>query len=383
MKKCPSCNSQVSESDIFCSYCGFNILATKTVTQAKEVIEKIIDLNLTTIEKFKKYQNQINGLFTIPDELENLKSYLVTINDSFASSQSKLFELSQIREAEEEDVRKLEKLSVTSLVARIKGDKDKKLEKERLELLNALNKEEAVKKEHDRLINVIQDTKNQIQELERLNNIKQKLEKDLRSLLDEVCEGVADPVEDEIERKLKILKDSLHPIENQRGRILRAKNHLEHAIVDLQGAEKELGGASGMANWDTFFGGGMIADSIKHSKMSAARDRVYNAQINLKNAQREYPDIPEMRGGHIEEISFFWDGFMDNIFSDLSARDKIYRSRNSVQEALDHTQSSLKFLNDEISMISREFVSKTQQIKETEDQLYKERIRMIQATIND
>ncbi|MHA2052930.1 MAG: hypothetical protein ACW99F_04945 [Candidatus Hodarchaeales archaeon] len=381
MKNCPSCNSQISKSDIFCSHCGYNILATQIVTQANEAIVKILDLNLTTIEKFKKLQNQITGLFTIPDELENSRSYLTSLNDSFVSSSTKLHELSQMREAEEEDVRKLEKLSVTSLVARIKGDKEKKLEKERLELLNALNKEETVKKEHDRLLTVIQETEKQIQELERLDNIKQNLEKELRLLLDDACEGVADPTEDEIEGKLKMLKDSLHPFENQRGRIFRAKNHLEHAIADLQQAEKELGGASGMANWDTFFGGGLIADSIKHSKMSSARDRVFSAQNNLKNAQREYPDIPEMRGGHIEEISFFWDGFMDNIFSDLSARDKIYRSRRSVQEALDHTHTSMKFLNDEISMINREVEGKTQQIKEADDQLYKERIRMIQEAI--
>jgi hypothetical protein len=382
MKKCPSCDSQLYENDIFCSYCGYNILASSIVTQANKAIEKTIDLHLTIIERFKKLNNQINGLLTIPDELTNSKSYLASLKETLVSTQDRLFDLSQIRKTEEEDVRKLEKLSVTSVVARIKGDKDKKLEKERLELFNALNKEEAVKKEYDRLITVIKETENQIQELERLNVIKQDSERDLRTLLDEVCEGVADPTEDAIERQLRTLKDSLHPIESQRNRIFRARNHLEHAIIDLQQAEKELGGASGMANWDTFFGGGFIADSIKHSKMSAARDRVYNAQTNLKNAQREYPDLPEMRGAYIEEISFFWDGFMDNIFSDLSARDKIIRSRHSVQEALSHTQTSMKILNNEIGMLNKEYESKTRQIEETENKLYEERIRMIQEVID-
>ncbi len=382
MKNCPSCNSQVSTKDIFCSNCGYNVLTTDVVTQAHEMLKKTIDLNLTTIEKFKNLQNQLNGLSTIPDELKNTKAYLNSLNDSFMSSQIQLDELSQIRKAEEEDVKKLENLSVTSLVARIKGNKDKRLEKERLELLNALNKEETVKKEHERLITVINSTKSQVQELEKLSSIKVTLEKDLRNLLDEVCEGVADPVEDAIEKKLREAKNSLQPIEHQRGRIMRAKNHLEHAIDNLHLAEKELGGASGMATWDTFFGGGMIADSIKHSRMSTARDRVYSAQTSLKHAQREYPDIPDMKGGYIEDISFFWDGFMDNIFSDLSARDKIMRSRQSVQEALDHTQSSLNYLNKEIDMLKINFDKKNKQITELEDQLYQERIRMIQKAIN-
>ncbi|MHA2096980.1 MAG: hypothetical protein ACW98F_20410 [Candidatus Hodarchaeales archaeon] len=381
MNNCPSCHSEVNKTDIFCSSCGYNVLTTEIVTQTIEMLDKPLDLNSTITEKYERLHTQITGLATIPDELEKSKTYLASLNESLMSSRNKLDELSQIRGAEEEDVRKLEKISVTSLVARIKGNKDIQLEKERLELVNALNKEETVKNEYDRLRTVIHSTEDQIRELEKLSTIKRTVEKDLRQLLDEVCEGVADPAEDAVERDLLELKRSLQPMENQRGRIFRAKNHLEHAINDLQDAEKELGGASGMATWDTFFGGGMIADSIKHSRMSSARDRVYSAQTSLKQAQREYPDIPEMRGAHIEEISFFWDGFMDNIFSDLSAREKIIRSRQSVHEALNHTQTSLHYLNTEISMINREYEEKKKQITDIEDRLYQERMRMIQEAI--
>jgi hypothetical protein len=382
MKKCPSCDSLVDENAIFCFNCGYSTLTTEKIVQANMLVEKKLDLNLTSIDKFKHLQNQITGLLSIPEELESAKSYLVSLKDSFTDCQRRLHDLSQIRESEEKDVRKLENLTVNSLVARIKGDKEEKLEKERLELLNALNKEEAVKKEHDRLTSLLKDTETQIQDLTRLKQIKGNIQKDLRKFLDETCEGVTDPIEDEIEGRLRILKTSLHPIETQRGKIFRARNHLENAISDLQSAERELGGASGMANWDTFFGGGLIADSIKHSRMSAARDRVYSAQTNLKYAQSEYPNIPDLRGVHIEEISFFWDGFMDNIFSDLSARDKINRSRHSVQEALNHAQMSINYLNEEISKINKDFSMKTQEIREIEDQLYRERVRMIEETIN-
>ena len=73
---------------------------------------------------------------------------------------------------------------------------------------------------------------------------------------------------------------------------------------------------------------------------------------------------------------------MDNIFSDLSARDKIMRSRQSVQEALNHTQSSLNYLNKEIDMLKRDFEDKNKQITEIVNQLYQERMRMIQDAIN-
>ena len=85
-----------------------------------------------------------------------------------------------------------------------------------------------------------------------------------------------------------------------------------------------------MATWDTFFGGGMFVDSVKHSKMATARNAVQRAQFSIRNARNELPEIPYIGSAHVEELNFFWDGFMDNIFSDFSARDKIHRSRESV-----------------------------------------------------
>jgi hypothetical protein len=382
MPSCPNCKSVAKNNDIFCSNCGYNLLTAAKVIKANKIVEKSIDLDITTIEKYQRLNNQIDGLADIPSELKQQKDYLETLNCSFATIESRLNDLSAIRKEEEEDVEKLEKLSMTSFFARIKGTKEEQLEKEKIEFITALNKEEAARKECEKLSTVLSKTQFQINELEKLNRIRSDLELEVKGLINDICEGVADPIEDAIERRLESLEAGILPVENERARILRAKNHLEHAIEDLQYAERELGGASGMATWDTFFGGGMIADSIKHSRMSTARDRVHNAYNSIEWARKEYPQIPSMRGGQVEEISFFWDGFMDNIFSDLSARDKIHRSRESVIYALDHTHSSINFLNSAFNTVSSEFNNLKAQIKQTKNELFKERKRMIQEAIN-
>ncbi len=381
MLSCPNCKSGISDADIFCSNCGYNLLTAAKVIKANKIIEKSIDLNISTIEKFNRLNNQIDGLSDIPSELKQQKDYIETLKHSLTTAQSRLEELSSIRKEEEEDVEKLEKLSITSFLARIKGSKEEQLEKEKIEFITALNKEEAAKNECEKLSKVISETQSQINELEKLNRIRIDLELEIKGLINEICEGVADPIEDTVERRLQSLEAGLLPIENERTRILRAKNHLEHAVKDLEYAEQELGGASGMATWDTFFGGGLIVDSIKHSKMSTARDRVHNAYNSIEWARKEYPQIPTMRGGQVEELSFFWDGFMDNIFSDLSARDKIHRSRESVIYALDHTHSSINFLNSELNKLNSEYNNINAQIEETKTELFKERKRMIQEAI--
>ncbi|MFX0087056.1 MAG: zinc ribbon domain-containing protein [Candidatus Hodarchaeota archaeon] len=381
MLSCPNCKSGISDADIFCSNCGYNLLTAAKVIKANKIIEKSIDLNMSIIEKFNRLNNQIDGLSDIPSELKQQKDYIETLKHSLNTAQSRLGELSSIRKEEEEDVEKLEKLSITSFLARIKGSKEEQLEKEKIEFITALNKEEAAKNEYEKLSKVISETQSQINELEKLNRIRIDLELEIKGLINEICEGVADPIEDTIEHRLQSLEAGLLPIENERTRILRAKNHLEHAVKDLEYAEQELGGASGMATWDTFFGGGLIVDSIKHSKMSTARDSVHNAYNSIEWARKEYPQIPTMRGGQVEELSFFWDGFMDNIFSDLSARDKIHRSRESVIYALDHTHSSINFLNSELNKLNSEYNNLNAQIEETKTELFKERKRMIQEAI--
>ncbi len=378
MVECSNCNTVVNKSDIFCSNCGLNLLTNTVVSQAREVIDKPMDLDLNTITRFQHLEARIESLQGISHELLQQRTYLNNLKNSLTTAQERLRTLAYQRKKEHRDVEKLEKMSVTSFVARVKGKKEQQLEKEKMEYFDALNKEEAAAKECQKLTTLISQTQDQVNQLEDLVREKRKLEKDLKELIHEVCEGVADPVEDEIERRLAKLENEIGPITNQRSRIFRAKNHLEHAIDDLNFALDALNSASGYSTWDTFFGGGMFVDSIKHSRMSEARNRVHNAQYSLQQARHEYPDMPYLGGGaHVEELSFFWDGFMDNIFSDFSSRGKIHRSRESVRQALHDASNALNWLGTKLNNVNQQFTDLNQKIDETKKNLFEERKRMI------
>jgi hypothetical protein len=231
--KCSNCGEVVEVTDIFCINCGFNLVTTSIVNKAREVVSKPMDLNLDTITRYQELEKRIDGLSNIAGELQQQRSYLTHLNESLACEQHRLRTLEAQRKQEYRDVEKLEKISVTSVLARIKGTKEQQLEKERIEYFNVLNKEEAASKECQELDALIKDTQQQVYQLEDLFRTKQKLEHELAELIHEVCEGVPDPIEDKIEQCLISLKTEINPLQNQRSRMLRAENHLQHAVSDF------------------------------------------------------------------------------------------------------------------------------------------------------
>ncbi|MFX0211955.1 MAG: hypothetical protein ACFFDT_38625, partial [Candidatus Hodarchaeota archaeon] len=380
--KCLNCGKMVDLNDIFCSNCGFNLSTTSIVKKAKETIEKhLTDLDVDTITRYQRLEERIEGLKNIPNELEQQRTYLGNLNNSLVNAQAMLGSLTEERKKEYKDVEKLEKLSTTSLLARIKSTKDQQLEKEKVEYLNVLNKEEAAARECQELTSLISHTEKQIYQLEDLLQTKFKLEKELEELIHNVCHGVVDPIEDAVEQRLTNLENQIGPITDNRSRIFRAKNHVEHAIADLDYALEALRSASGFSTWD-LLGGGLITDSIKHSKMSDARNRVHNAHNNIQRAIQECPDIrSSLSRAYVEEMSFFWDGFMDNIFSDLAARDKIHRSRESVRQALQDASTAKQQLDNKLSNVNQHFNTLNKQVEEAKKKLLEERRRMINEAI--
>ncbi|MFX1517050.1 MAG: zinc ribbon domain-containing protein [Promethearchaeota archaeon] len=379
MVTCQNCGATIDIGDIFCYECGFNLRTTSIVKQAKEKID--IQLDTNTLTRYTQLEEQLADLRTIPDELEQQRAYLNNLTQNFNNTQRRWEALIEQREKEYLDVEKLEKLSVTSLMARVKGTKAQQLEKEKVEYLTVLNKEEAARRECQKLEDVITQTKGQVNELEDLLNAKNKLEKELETLIHQVCEGVPDPIEDAIEQRLAILEDQIGPITNNRSRVFRAKNHLDHAITDMNRALESLRSASGFSTWD-LLGGGLIADSIKHSRMSEARNSVHNAHSNIQRAIQEYPEIRgSLSSAYVEDISFFWDGFMDNIFSDIAARDKIHRSMESVRQALSDASNANRWLDNKLRNFNQQFTDLNSKIEETRKELLEERKRMINEAI--
>lgn len=109
----------------------------------------------------------------------------------------------------------------------------------------------------------------------------------------------------------------------------------ERALVSLRTAQEKLNSAR---NWGIFdmFGGGVIADLIKHSKMNDASAYLEEAKRDLLVFQKELQDVQESIDLKVDVDGFltFADFFFDGIIMDYVVQSKIAEARKQIEQAI-------------------------------------------------
>lgn len=132
--------------------------------------------------------------------------------------------------------------------------------------------------------------------------------------------------------------------------IQEAEGAGEAALTKLGQAAESLHSARGYSTWDTFFGGGLIATSLKHDALDKSENYLHNAQIALQRFHNELLDVHEMstKSLAVETDGFvkFADYFFDDIFSAWSVHSKISTAREQVSRVQDDVHNTLLRLQD-------------------------------------
>ena len=109
----------------------------------------------------------------------------------------------------------------------------------------------------------------------------------------------------------------------------------ERALSSLYVAQDKLKSARGWGIFD-LFGGGFIADMIKHSKMQEASKSMEEAKYFMQRFQKELSDVNgnfnlQLNvGGFLSFADFFFDGFL----ADYLVQSKIADARRQVDDAI-------------------------------------------------
>ena len=109
----------------------------------------------------------------------------------------------------------------------------------------------------------------------------------------------------------------------------------ERALSSLYVAQDKLKSARGWGIFD-IFGGGFIADMIKHSKMQEASKSMEEAKYFMQRFQKELSDVNgnfnlQLNvGGFLSFADFFFDGFL----ADYLVQSKIADARRQVDDAI-------------------------------------------------
>lgn len=232
--------------------------------------------------------------------------------------------------AEDRDVTRLEGLSLTRVLAGLRGARDDALARERAEadaaryrVAEAQARLDALRREHDAA----------------------------RARLDQLATAPASYAAalDAKERQLGSSGDQrgrrLLELADERGRLtseLREIDEANRAAAAASAALAELEGkldsASGWSTYDTFFGGGVIGSAIKHSRLDEAAAAAGHADRCLAMLRTELADVggvtltaPQLA---VDGTTRFVDVWFDNFFTDLTVRDRINRARQNVDRSV-------------------------------------------------
>ena len=379
MSSCPNCNVEVHEDDIFCSNCGLKL-------NIKPLKVDDIDTSIPDdlLNRYVKLDSQLSELEGIDQEVSEVEKFHSSLVQERINASNLYQKRNRDANLEYKDVDALKSLTWTSLKARFSGDRDEKLKKEELEYFNASKLANEAKQDLDEISKRLESVYNQLDELKRTQSKKKVIENRLNELLDEIYGGSSGShLENQKEKEIENMKTKLIPLRNQiitlnscLGHLINAKDHFNNAL-------RELGSAKGYSDWDTFFGGGLIADSMKRNRTSSARNYVAQGQYSLERASNSCKNLTQIEIPVIEEGSFVWDTLFDNFFSDMNARERIRNSARSVENTLYEVSSVISGFQNKIRGLETEISNQQQQIFHKKKELDSIRKSLIESYLKE
>ncbi|MBN2981743.1 MULTISPECIES: hypothetical protein [Cohnella] len=226
---------------------------------------------------------------------------------------------------EQRDVERLNSLSLGALFYSFIGKKQEKLSREEEEALQArLRYEEAA--DH------VADLEAELAELKRNLAEVRSVDAEIASVMQEKT-GL-------IRERLPVLASELQEItdaESEAGADIKelkeAASAGQSVLEALDSAQAKLESAQ---NWGTYdmLGGGLIATSVKHSRIDEARSAIHAAQNRLRRFQTELADVQKDVNVPIEigGMLTFADYFFDGVISDWIVQGRIKESQERVRE---------------------------------------------------
>ncbi len=272
--------------------------------------------------------SEINAkLVEIQGELKKATKYRVQLADYEQELETIEMTISQLHrqlESEKKDVIKLERVTLTNLLATLAGTKNEKLSKEKQELIVAQHKLAEAEKTKREIDDAMIEIRNKLFTLKSTDHDYQQLLLQKEAMIKESSSPSS----------VKLLE-----LSDQEGELNNHLTELKEAIdagnlvkSALNEAIHSLGKAGGWGTVD-LLGGGFISDMIKHQHIDDAERNVHRAQTRMRQFQKELLDVQQQ--AHIEiNISGmlkFADFFFDGLIADFLVKEKINKATYDIE----------------------------------------------------
>jgi hypothetical protein len=260
-------------------------------------------------------------------ERDSLLRRFAAAERAFAAAQAVVDETSRSLTAESADVARLETMSVTRLLAALRGSRATRLEAERAEQTRAEYAHAVAVATRDEAAARRRSLR---QALDATAGVEGRYQAALQAKEDWLT---ADPHDG---RGRELLETA-----QRRGRLIGLQVETEQAIAAgqqalecLTEARAELSSAKNWADLDVFAGGGLLVDSVKRDRMDRAARRLHAAEVAMRRFSTELADV----GASVDALDLdltmsVLDTVFDNIFTDLAVKNRITDSSRQAQRA--------------------------------------------------
>ncbi|GHJ48105.1 hypothetical protein Cs7R123_54470 [Catellatospora sp. TT07R-123] len=246
---------------------------------------------------------------------------------------------------EADDVAKLEGLSLTRILAALRGSRDDALARERAEEQAAAYR---VAEARERLRVVADELAAAKAKLASLRTA----EADHAAVLAEKEQHLAAVGDPRAARLLELAE--------RRGCLTAEAKELREAVAaavraadSLDQVALLLSKADDWSRYDTFFGGGAFSSSMKHERMDEAAAAAALADRHIAVLRNELADVrgmdltlPELA---LADFTRFADVWFDNIFTDLAVRDRIKTAIANVERSTQRVSGLRRTLNQRLA----------------------------------
>ncbi|WP_426349697.1 hypothetical protein ACPWSR_00145 [Alloiococcus sp. CFN-8] len=285
------------------------------------------------------YQEAMEELLKLQEEIKVLENKKASEKKALEKQKHIQKEMEDNLYYEQLDVQKLEKQSLSRLLAKLTGSYDDKYHKEYREYTEARVK-------YNDICYIVKEMEGRLQNLASEIFKLKASHKDLKEqIYRDYSEG------QEAARAINEEKQRLY---SQRKELLEAKEAVRAVYNLAEEACVAYDKAEGWSTVDTFFGGGLLSDLAKYSKIDEADEAVRSMNAAAHRLEKELKDVNLAFNGYIDTIdssSRFFDIAFDNIFSDWSIRDRISGNLDELESYMSRLASLEDRLNTEIKNI--------------------------------
>jgi hypothetical protein len=271
---------------------------------------------------------------------EKWNDRLEKLNQEEAEWKRKVQQRLEHLQKEQNDVDRLNSMTLSAFFYHLIGKKEDRLEKEEMELMES----KAAYDTACQMLTDIQKQRSQAQQQLEGQRQYQFWQSDYKVLWGKKENDLLDK-----DAELQQMAEDREHLSGELQELNEAEREGQYLLDALERAEKALSSAG---NWGVYdmMGGGMISTHIKRSRMDDAQVAIMDAGRRLRRFQKELEDVKMAVNTelHLGGLLSFADYFFDNLFVDWMVQDKIRKAETQVKDGLSAVRSTLRVLKNEI-----------------------------------